>query len=264
MAQTRVSELLQGIVNTGRVSNGYIFSGPERCGKTTAAKAFFKALTGVEVEHAVDFYKIKSETSTIGVETMKDVKYFVQYGPRQQSHLIVLIENADQFSLPAANGFLKLLEEPPPQVVFILETSRPDALLKTIMSRCQKIVFDQLPAEVMAELMPEKLSEERLLLAGGLLGYAEKIQQEPEKVDRLIAMVDLIKQKTYTDIIQYVETLGKDKEEISLFLNVLVQYLKNRQALALAKIVLEYLKILQKNVNLKLTLEVMFMKLREV
>lgn len=80
----------------------------------------------------------------------------MSYRPSEGKYKVVLITDAEQMNETAANAFLKLLEEPPPQTVFLLTTSRTEQLLPTILSRCQRIRFDPLQAESIEAALIEK------------------------------------------------------------------------------------------------------------
>jgi DNA polymerase-3 subunit delta' len=80
----------------------------------------------------------------------------MSYKPLEGRYQIAVITDADLMRTEAANAFLKLLEEPGPQTIFILTTSRPDRLLPTILSRCQRLRFDPLPAEGIEQALIEQ------------------------------------------------------------------------------------------------------------
>ena len=151
---SRVKEILKGIAQTEHVANGYVFVGAPGCGKTTAAIDFFKYLncenpgetfcgTCSKCKHiasgqASDLYQVIPERS-IKIEQIRELKKYVQYGPSEMKYLLVIVQHVDLMTTEAANSFLKLLEEPPERVFFILETSQVDAVIKTILSRCQRM-----------------------------------------------------------------------------------------------------------------------------
>lgn len=76
--------------------------------------------------------------------------------PVEGRYKVTVLTDADQFNTAAANAFLKTLEEPTPRSVFILTTSRPDHLLATIISRCQSLRFEPLPAEAIERALIER------------------------------------------------------------------------------------------------------------
>lgn len=83
----------------------------------------------------------------------EEVRRAMSFKPVEGRYKIAIMTDADLLRTEAANAFLKLLEEPTPQTVFVLTTSRPDRLLPTILSRCQRIRFDALPAEALEEAL---------------------------------------------------------------------------------------------------------------
>lgn len=261
LGQARVKLILQGLVSTRRVANSYIFAGPAQCGKTTLAKSFIQALG---ITATVDRYELVAERA-IKIEQVRELKHYVQYGPHESPYLAVIVQNAETMSTDAANSFLKLLEEPPDKVFFILETNSMEQLLPTIRSRSQVVQFDPLLPEHVAQLLalkyPDKVDEAAYAakLAGGLLPQAELILNNSDYVRTLTGALD--RPLDFVSLTALAEELSKkDKTEVLGYLQIAAQHLRNTDALTKAKILLEYIRVLQKQVNLRLTLEVMFMK----
>lgn len=106
--------------------------------------------------------------------------------PVEGRYRVAIITDADALQMQAANAFLKLLEEPGPQTLFVLTTNRPDALLPTILSRCQKIAFPALPQEVIRKALIERLSLEEseaqtvAILANGSYSRALELARNSE------------------------------------------------------------------------------------
>lgn len=86
----------------------------------------------------------------------EDLRKPMSYKPLEGRYKVVLLTDADLMRTEAANAFLKLLEEPGPQTVFILTTSRADRLLPTILSRCQRLRFDPLPVAAIEKALAER------------------------------------------------------------------------------------------------------------
>lgn len=86
----------------------------------------------------------------------EEIRREMGFKPVEGRYKIAILTDAEGLRAEAANAFLKLLEEPPPQTVFILTTSRPDRLLPTILSRCQRFRFDLLPDEVVEAALRER------------------------------------------------------------------------------------------------------------
>lgn len=83
----------------------------------------------------------------------EEIRRVVSFKPVEGRYKVTIMTDADHLRTEAANAFLKLLEEPTPQTLFVLTTSRPDRLLPTILSRCQRIRFDPLPAEAIEQAL---------------------------------------------------------------------------------------------------------------
>ena len=192
LGQERVKKILTGLVSTKRIANSYIFAGPEQCGKTTAARLLIAALGVIA---SVDRYEVTTETS-IKIDQIRELKKYVQFGPHESPYLAVIVQKADTMSTDAANSLLKLLEEPPPNVFFLLETQSLDQLLPTIRSRSQLVQFEPLLPKDVAQLLSQKYPEKQdevvyaAKLAGGLLPQAELVLHNLEYVRTLTSAVD--------------------------------------------------------------------------
>jgi len=115
----------------------------------------------------------------IKVSVIRELEESLSYKPFEGNYKIAIIDNADKMNQEASNAFLSTLEAPPPQSILILISSRPDMLLATIRSRCQRISFTPLPLDAMTNLLKEKFRKldhgQALLLStlsGGRVGYA--------------------------------------------------------------------------------------------
>lgn len=127
----------------------------------------------------VFFIGPEGDGGQITVSAIRKLEESLSFKPFEGRWKIAIIDNADRLNPSAANAFLQTLEEPSPQSILILISSRPDMLLETIRSRCQRINFSPLPVDTMSVLLEEKLErfdhEEAMLLSrlsGGRLGYA--------------------------------------------------------------------------------------------
>lgn len=115
---------------------------------------------------AIDFVRrpsLKDTTQTSNKQAFyavarinTELRQSMSFKPMEGRYKVVVMTDADLMRVEAANAFLKLLEEPGPQTVFILTTSRPDRLLPTIISRCQRLRFAPLPAESIEAALVER------------------------------------------------------------------------------------------------------------
>jgi DNA polymerase-3 subunit delta' len=147
--------------------HAYLFSGPRGVGKRRVA-IYYSALINClgkratqpcgACRHCVkisrllsadatphpDVMIIEPDGRTIKIQQIRAFMKVVPYPPLETSYRIVIIDQADTMGEAAANALLKTLEEPPSTTRFVLVTDRPDALLTTIRSRCQRITFTRL------------------------------------------------------------------------------------------------------------------------
>jgi DNA polymerase-3 subunit delta' len=137
--------------------------------------------TKIDKGNHPDVYIIgpEGDGGQIKVSVIRGLEESLSYKPFEGSYKIAVIDNADKMNQEASNAFLSTLEAPPSQSILILVSSRPEMLLATIRSRCQRISFTPLPLDAMTDLLQEKFREldqgqARLLsaLSGGRVGYA--------------------------------------------------------------------------------------------
>jgi DNA polymerase III subunit delta' len=242
--QKRIIKLLQGIAQHGRIANGYLFTGPPGSRQKDTALAFARFVNchhpGAEdacgqcracykFSQAVfpDLIVVTPTGTKLKKEQIKALGKQTKYGPYEGKWLFVIIEQADTMTTEAANSFLKLLEEPAERTTFILSTFNENALLATIISRCQKIGFDYVePPAVLTE-------------------YAK------------LADLDFIA------FSRLAEELAKDKKNAKNFLDMLLKDYQDQQEFSKIGIVLACLRKLNYNVNVRLCLEAMFLKIKE-
>ena len=165
-------DLVAGAAFRGTLPPSLIFAGPEGVGKRMAALALAQALNCLAPAgndacgqcasckriargvHADVMLIEPGDTGSIKVDQVREAIERAAYRPFEGRRRVVIIDSADEILVEAQNALLKTLEEPPPASVFVLVTSRPDVLLPTVRSRCQRLRFGRLaPGEVAQVLM---------------------------------------------------------------------------------------------------------------
>tara|TARA_Y100001970_G_scaffold286787_1_gene409821 strand:+ start:25453 stop:27207 length:1755 start_codon:yes stop_codon:yes gene_type:complete len=159
VGQDLIAITLKQALTTKRIAPAYLFSGPRGTGKTSSARIFAKSLNCLSHEEpnykpcnkcdlcksiiqgiALDVIEIDAASNT-GVDNIRDIIERAKFAPTQARWKVYVIDECHMLSTAASNALLKTIEEPPNRVVFILATTNPERVLKTIHSRCQKFDF---------------------------------------------------------------------------------------------------------------------------
>src|SRR3989304_1075182 len=168
--------ILKRAIATDHVAHAYIFHGPDGVGKKCVAMSFAMAINCAEYNGDAcglctscrkissgihpDFTLLDGESGEIKISAIRDVINGMVYKPLEAKKRVVIVNGAERFNISSSNAFLKTLEEPPADTVIILISSSPDMLLQTILSRCQKVSFSQIPPHIIACILMDKMGIE--------------------------------------------------------------------------------------------------------
>ncbi|WP_186429462.1 DNA polymerase III subunit gamma/tau [Clostridium sp. BSD9I1] len=163
VGQKHITITLQNQIKNNRIAHAYLFSGTRGTGKTSTAKIFAKAVNCLNLKdgepcNECDICrKINSGTlmdvieldaaSNNGVDKIREIAEDVNYPPSEAKYKVYIMDEVHMLSQGAVNAFLKTLEEPPENVIFILATTDPQRLPITILSRCQRFDFKRIKNE---------------------------------------------------------------------------------------------------------------------
>ena len=167
VGQGHVTRALANAITSGKIHHAYLFAGTRGVGKTTFARILARALncekgptptpcltcpSCMEVGSGTDVQEIDGASNT-GIDDIRSLRENAAYAPSRLRYKVYIIDEVHMLSKQAFNGLLKTLEEPPPQVVFILATTEPNKIPDTILSRVQRFDFRMLTdAEVRGRL----------------------------------------------------------------------------------------------------------------
>lgn len=157
VGQSHITVTLKNQIKNNRIAHAYLFSGTRGTGKTSTAKIFSKAVNCLDLKDgepcnecemckkinmglAIDVIEMDA-ASKRNLEDIKDVIENVKYPPQEGKYKVYIMDEVHMLTPQAVNAFLKTLEEPPSNVIFILATTDPQKLPVTILSRCQKFDF---------------------------------------------------------------------------------------------------------------------------
>jgi DNA polymerase III subunit gamma/tau len=183
VGQEAVVRTLRRAIETDRVSHAYLFSGPRGTGKTSTAKVLAMGLNcekgptaepdgtcqscrAIVGNSSLDVLEMDA-ASNRGIDEIRDLRDKVNLAPAAGRARVYIIDEVHMLTAEAFNALLKMLEEPPEHVVFVLATTEKHKVLPTIISRCQSFDFRR-PG---IETLTEKLAE---------ISEAEGIEVEPE------------------------------------------------------------------------------------
>ena len=179
-------KILLGAVDAGRIPNAYLFSGAE-------SKALFdEAIFLADALHckSPDLIVISSSGKSIKIDEIRQIASLVKYGPALCPWKVIIIQDADMMTEEAANSFLKTLEEPHSNILFILTTIREPHILKTIASRCQKVIFSSIASQSdeSAKEITEKIMNAKNMEIPELLAFSEELSSS-ENLDQTLNSV---------------------------------------------------------------------------
>lgn len=160
LGQDRVTNVLKNQVKTGKISHAYIFSGERGTGKTSCAKIFAKAINclnpkdgspclecenckAIEEESTIDIVEMDA-ASNRRIDDIRNLKDNIIYPPNKLKYKVYIIDEAHMITREAFNALLKIMEEPPSHLVFILATTEIEKVPRTILSRVQKFEFNKI------------------------------------------------------------------------------------------------------------------------
>ncbi len=166
VGQKHITETLKNQVKTGRLSHAYIFIGTRGTGKTTCARILAKAVNcenpvdgnpcgkcaacrGIQEGSIMDVVELDAASNS-GVDSVRALRDEAVFSPADVKKRVYIIDEVHNLSLAAFNALLKILEEPPKHLMFILATTELHKVPATILSRCQRHIFHRIDTPVIA------------------------------------------------------------------------------------------------------------------
>jgi DNA polymerase-3 subunit gamma/tau len=181
LGQEHVVRALMGAVREGRLAHAFLFTGPRGTGKTSTARILAKMVNcergptpepcgvceqcvAVRDGTHLDVVEIDA-ASHGGVDDARELREKASTAPVQGREKVYIIDEAQRLSREAFDALLKVFEEPPPGVRFVLATTEPHKMPATIIGRCQRFDFRRIPADTIADLLEQVAKGEGLELS---------------------------------------------------------------------------------------------------
>src|SRR5882672_4488474 len=180
VGQDHIAQTLKKAISAGRVAHAYLFCGTRGTGKTSMARILAKALNCSNAEGPttkpcgkcnscvaiargddIDVIEIDAASNT-GVDNVRDLIANASFRPARSRFKVYIIDEVHMLSKAAFNALLKIMEEPPEHVKFILATTEPEKVLPTILSRCQRYDFRNIPTREIAEHLKSICKQEKI------------------------------------------------------------------------------------------------------
>lgn len=296
VGQEHVTVTLRNQVKNGRIAHAYLLCGTRGTGKTTTAKILSKAVNCLNPKDgepcnecemckkinegiAIDVTELDAASNN-SVDDIRNIIDDVQYPPHEAKYKVYIIDEVHMLSQGAVNAFLKTLEEPPQNVVFILATTDPHKLPITILSRCQRFDFKRIKKEAMIGRLREivtaqgvfaddkslsliaRMSDGAARDAVSILDQAISVgngKVEYEKVLDMLGLVtneyifklmDCIIDKNVEACIRTIDEIVFSGKEINVFIKDLIAHVRNLMMIKVSKNPEEVLDMSSENLNM--------------
>jgi DNA polymerase-3 subunit delta' len=290
--------LYEGIEGCGKKKTALAFieaifcGGNEGCGHCPSCRKI------AGYQHP-DLHLVEPDGAYIKIDQIRELQRALAFRPFEAPKKACIIEAADRLNPAAGNALLKTLEEPPGNAILILITANPDGVLPTILSRCQRLRFAPLAEATVESLLREMGSVPEVArvvasLAGGSMGKAIEIGEETALHERknFLARVCSLSMDDISPLFAFAEEMATDKENTLELLELLTAFLRDalllhsgsrdvvnsdlfqlleretgsfsgRGIMERIRHVAETRSAIMSNVNARLALEVLFMRLAE-
>ncbi|WP_234125036.1 DNA polymerase III subunit gamma/tau [Clostridium hydrogenum] len=296
VGQEHVTVTLKNQVKNNRIAHAYLLCGTRGTGKTSTAKILSKAVNCLNPKDgepcnecemckkinegiAIDVTELDAASNN-SVDDIRNIIDDVQYPPHESKYKVYIIDEVHMLSQGAVNAFLKTLEEPPHNVVFILATTDPHKLPITILSRCQRFDFKRIRKEAMVGRLRQivtgegvfaddrsidliaRMSDGALRDAVSILDQAISVGDgkiEYEKVLDMLGLVtneyifklmDCVINKDVEGCIRSIDEIVISGKEITIFIKDLITHIRNLMMVKVSNNPEEVLDMSSENLNM--------------
>ena len=219
-----VSSLISILTRKEGQPRTFLFQGPSGCGKTTIARIMKSYLTCSDE----DFHEFNT-ANTRGIDTIREIKSTSEYKPWLGKVKIYLLDEVHKLTNDAQNAVLKLLEDTPEHVRFILCTTDPEKLLKTIRTRCTTFQLSALPKRSIVKLLRDICKNEQVTIDQGFEKVLEEIARVSEGLPRkALVLLDQVIDLNNEDALKAIEKVTLNESTTLELCQLLIESVPNK------------------------------------
>ena len=287
--QEHITSVLSREVSEKTFGHAYLFTGSRGIGKTTCAKILAKAVNcpnekdgepcgecaickGIDEGSLLDITEMDA-ASNRNIDDIRDLRSEANFTPAVAKYRVYIIDEAHMLTKEAANALLKIMEEPPEHVIFILATTEVHRLPATILSRCMRFDYRRMPPEVIAERVKFVCKKENIdidddgamligkLADGGMrdaLSLLDICRSSDKTVtadtvsrcaglagrEYLFELADKIAEKDISSVLSAVDKLYEGSADVSRICDELINHFRNLMIVSCTKDASAILKVL--------------------
>lgn len=296
VGQSHVTLTLKNQIKSNRIAHAYLLCGTRGTGKTSTAKIFAKAVNCLNPQDgepcnecemckkinsglAIDVSEMDAASHN-KVDDIRDLIDEVKYPPRESKYKVYIMDEAHMLTQGAVNAFLKTLEEPPENVIFILATTDPQKLPITILSRCQRFDFKRIKSDDILERLVKitkeqgnfadnkslsliaRMSDGAMRDALSILDQAISMgngKVDYEKVinmlglitnENLVKLTDSIIDKNAEKSMKVIDDMVYGGKDINLFIKDMIHHMRNLLMIKISQNPEEILDMSEENIDI--------------
>lgn len=273
VGQETISKTLINALKSNRLAHAYLFCGPRGTGKTSTSKILAKAVNclapedgepcnecevcrAINEDRFLDVVEIDA-ASNRGIDEIRNIREQVRFAPSMGKRKVYIIDEVHMLTTEAFNALLKTLEEPPAHVLFILATTDPQKVPKTVLSRTQRFDFHKIGTGVLKNHL-HKIAEEETIdisddaitliarsatggmrdaislldqtiaFAGHTIAKDDVVQMIGGLDDKqLYALMDALIENNYTALFEIVEAVLNNGTDTTAFVRMIIDHLRH-------------------------------------
>jgi len=219
-----VSSLISILTRKEGQPRTFLFQGPSGCGKTTIAR-IMKSYLECSDE---DFHEYNA-ANTRGIDTIREIRSTAEYKPWLGKVKIYLLDEVHKLTNDAQNAVLKLLEDTPEHVRFVLCTTDPEKLLKTIRTRCTTFQVSALPKRSIIKLLKTVCIDEGVVVNSGFEKVLEEIARVSEGLPRkALVLLDQVIDLNDEDALKAIEKVTLNESTTIELCRLLIENIPNK------------------------------------